>query len=97
MIRDVADVVGHPASPGREPIRVLVVDDQQLFRRGLTMLLAVEPGLEVVGEAGDGVEGTQLAETAAPRMWLSVYVAVMGVITLTAVYIASETRHRDIS
>ena len=41
---------------------MLVVDDQQLFRRGLTMLLAVEPGLEVVGEAGDGVEGTALAD-----------------------------------
>jgi DNA-binding NarL/FixJ family response regulator len=54
----------------REPIRVLVVDDQQLFRRGLTMLLAVEPGLEVVGEAGDGVEGTALAETAAPDVIL---------------------------
>ncbi|MFB9314055.1 response regulator [Nocardioides plantarum] len=62
-----------PAVPGqgeREPIRVLVVDDQQLFRRGLTMLLAVEPGLEVVGEAGDGVEGTVLAETAAPDVVL---------------------------
>ena len=55
--------------PG-EPIRVLVVDDQQLFRRGLTMLLAVEPGLEVVGEAGDGVEGTALAVTAAPDVVL---------------------------
>jgi hypothetical protein len=30
-------------------------------------------------------------------LWLSIYLAVMGVITLTAVYIASETRHRDIS
>ncbi len=49
---------------------MLVVDDQQLFRRGLTMLLAVEPGLEVVGEAGDGVEGTALAETAAPDVVL---------------------------
>ncbi|WP_167736406.1 response regulator transcription factor [Nocardioides sp. 1609] len=65
-----ADVVGTGAAADREPIRVLVVDDQQLFRRGLTMLLAVEPGLEVVGEAGDGVEGTQLAETAAPDVVL---------------------------
>ena len=59
-----------PSQGEREPIRVLVVDDQQLFRRGLTMLLAVEPGLEVVGEAGDGVEGTVLAETAAPDVIL---------------------------
>jgi DNA-binding NarL/FixJ family response regulator len=55
---------------GREPVRVLVVDDQELFRRGLTMLLAVEPGIEVVGEAGDGVEGTALAESAAPDVVL---------------------------
>ena len=53
-----------------EPIRVLVVDDQELFRRGLTMLLGVEPGIEVVGEAGDGVEGTTLAASAAPDVVL---------------------------
>ena len=49
---------------------MLVVDDQELFRRGLTMLLAVEPGLEVVGEAGDGAEGVTLAESAAPDVIL---------------------------
>ncbi len=49
---------------------MLVVDDQELFRRGLTMLLAVEPGLEVVGEAGDGAEGATLAESAAPDVIL---------------------------
>jgi DNA-binding NarL/FixJ family response regulator len=53
-----------------EPIRVLVVDDQELFRRGITMLLAAEPGIEVVGEAGDGVEGTALAESMAPDVVL---------------------------
>ena len=53
-----------------EPIRVLVVDDQELFRRGLTMLLAAEPGIEVVGEAGDGVEGTSLASSVAPDVIL---------------------------
>jgi DNA-binding NarL/FixJ family response regulator len=53
-----------------EPIRVLVVDDQELFRRGLTMLLAAEPSLEVVGEAGDGVEGTNLAAGVAPDVVL---------------------------
>ncbi len=59
-----------PTPTGREPVRVLVVDDQELFRRGLTMLLAVEDGIEVVGEAGDGVEGTALAESAAPDVVL---------------------------
>ncbi|MGA8847407.1 MAG: response regulator transcription factor [Nocardioides sp.] len=61
---------GQTHAAGREPIRVLVVDDQELFRRGLTMLLAVEPGLEVVGEAGDGAEGVTLAESAAPDVIL---------------------------
>jgi DNA-binding NarL/FixJ family response regulator len=56
--------------PPTEPIRLLVVDDQELFRRGLTMLLAAEPGIEIVGEAGDGIEGTSLAEKVAPDVVL---------------------------
>ena len=59
-----------PTQTGSEPVRVLVVDDQELFRRGLTMLLAVESGIEVVGEAGDGVEGTSIAESSAPDVVL---------------------------
>ena len=56
--------------PEREPIRVLVVDDQELFRRGLTMLLAVETGIEVVAEAGDGIDGTALAKSTVPDVVL---------------------------
>jgi DNA-binding NarL/FixJ family response regulator len=57
--------------PGeREPIRVLVVDDQELFRGGLTMILGTDPGIEVVGQAGDGIEGTTLAATLAPDVVL---------------------------
>ena len=56
--------------PAGEPVRVLVVDDQELFRRGLTMLLGVESGIEVVGEAGDGIEGTELAATTVPDVVL---------------------------
>jgi DNA-binding NarL/FixJ family response regulator len=37
-------------------IRVVVVDDHALFRRGLDRVLSDEPDIEVVGEAGDGVE-----------------------------------------
>ena len=42
-----------------ETIRILIVDDQRLMRDGLRMLLELEAGLEVVGEAGDGQEGLQ--------------------------------------
>ncbi len=42
-----------------ETIRVLLVDDQRLMREGLCVLLELEPGLEVVGEAGDGKEALE--------------------------------------
>ncbi|MBF4161874.1 response regulator transcription factor [Nocardioides sp. CBS4Y-1] len=64
------DTASGPLRTEGEPIRVVVVDDQELFRRGLTMLLASETDLEVVGEAGDGIEGTALAETSAPDVVL---------------------------
>lgn len=55
---------------GNEPIRVMVVDDQQLFRRGIVALLGTESGIEVVGEAGDGIEATSLATSTAPDVVL---------------------------
>ncbi|MCZ3386001.1 MAG: response regulator transcription factor [Actinomycetia bacterium] len=50
-----ADTSGETLRPARgdDPIRVLVVDDHALFRRGLEMVLAQESDIEVVGEAGD--------------------------------------------
>jgi DNA-binding NarL/FixJ family response regulator len=59
-----------PAQPSVEPIRVVVVDDQELFRRGLTMLLAAEDDIDVVGEAHDGVSATELAASAVPDIVL---------------------------
>ncbi len=53
-----------------EPVRVVVVDDQELFRRGLVMLLHAETGIEVVGEAGDGEAGVELVLSAAPDVVL---------------------------
>ncbi|QWZ06747.1 response regulator transcription factor [Nocardioides panacis] len=47
-----------------------VVDDQELFRRGLTMLLGVEDDIQVVGEAGDGVAATELAASTVPDVIL---------------------------
>src|SRR5919112_3716841 len=54
----------------REPIRVAVVDDQELFRRGLIMLVGAEDDIEVVGEASDGEEAATLAEEKAPDVIL---------------------------
>lgn len=42
-----------------ETIRILLVDDQRLMREGLRVLLELEEGLEVVGEAGDGKEALE--------------------------------------
>lgn len=53
-----------------EPIRVLVVDDHALFRRGLEMVLAQEPDIEVVGEAGDGAEAVERAADLLPDVVL---------------------------
>lgn len=53
-----------------EPVRVLVVDDQELFRRGITMLLMADPGVEVVGEGHDGIEAVALAQATAPDVVL---------------------------
>ena len=52
------------------PIRVLIVDDHALFRRGLELVLAVEPDLEVVGEAADGIEAIDMAAELAPDVVL---------------------------
>ena len=47
-----------------EPIRVLIVDDHALFRRGLQMVLEGEADIDVVGEASDGSEAVKKAEDA---------------------------------
>ncbi|WP_394621740.1 response regulator [Lentzea sp. JNUCC 0626] len=50
--------------------RVLVVDDQPLFRAGLVALLNAAPELTVVGEASDGATACELARTARPDVIL---------------------------
>lgn len=53
-----------------KPIRVLLVDDQVLMRRGLRKLLEVEDGIKVVGEAADGVEALRLIPETRPEVAL---------------------------
>jgi len=52
------------------PVRVLVVDDHQLFREGVRALLDSLDGIEVVGEAASGSEALALAERALPDVVL---------------------------
>ena len=52
--------------PPPDVIRVLIVDDHTLYRRGLRTVLAIEDGIEVVGEATDGVEAVDQAEETLP-------------------------------
>ncbi|NNG19609.1 response regulator transcription factor [Naumannella sp. ID2617S] len=52
-------------------IRLLVVDDQQLLRRGLKMLLQTAEGLEVVGEASDGREALAMLPRCTPDVVLT--------------------------
>jgi DNA-binding NarL/FixJ family response regulator len=51
-------------------IRVLLADDQVLLRSSLAMLIDREPGMEVVGEAGDGAEAIALARQRRPDVIL---------------------------
>jgi DNA-binding NarL/FixJ family response regulator len=51
-------------------IRVLVADDQELVRSGFRVLLDAEPGLEVAGEAADGVEAVAEARRLRPDVVL---------------------------
>ena len=53
-----------------ERLRVLVVDDHALFRRGLEMVLGGEPDLELVGEASDGQEAIEKAQETMPDVVL---------------------------
>jgi len=51
-------------------IRVLLADDQRLVRAGFRMILRAEPDIEVVGEAGDGVEAVEAARRLTPDVVL---------------------------
>jgi NarL family two-component system response regulator LiaR len=53
-----------------ENIRVLIVDDHDIVREGQRALINTEPGMEVIGEAKNGIEAIELADTLQPDVIL---------------------------
>ncbi|MEN9357711.1 MAG: hypothetical protein RL695_1882 [Pseudomonadota bacterium] len=51
-------------------LRILLIDDHTLFRSGIKALLQRQPGFDVVGEAGDALEGVKRAKTLQPDVVL---------------------------
>jgi YesN/AraC family two-component response regulator len=55
---------------GDRPITVLLADDQELVRAGFRVILGTEEGIEVVGEARNGVEAVDLVAETRPDVVL---------------------------
>ena len=52
------------------PVRILLADDHDLFREGLAGIIATQPDMQVVGEAGDGLEAIIKARELKPELIL---------------------------
>lgn len=78
-----------------DSIRVVLVDDQALFRAGIRMLIHSQPDLEVVGEAGDGEEALSVvADTRPDVVLMDIRMPVKDGLTATAEILAKPNPPR---
>ncbi|MBI4798120.1 MAG: response regulator transcription factor [Desulfarculus sp.] len=70
-------------------IRILIADDHAVVRSGLKQLLGAQPDMEVVGEAGDGLEALGLAKSQKPDV-IILDIGMPGVSGLEAVSLIKE-------
>lgn len=66
---DAGEAVALPPVTG-PAVTLLIADDEEVTRSGLRMLLAAQPGITVVGEAADGVEAVERAQSLRPDVVL---------------------------
>lgn len=79
----------------QDRIRVIVVDDHTVMRAGVVALLADEPTVAIVGEAGNGREAVELVEALAPDLALiDLRMPVLDGVAATAEIVAGEAPTR---
>ena len=59
-----------PSHAAAHPIRILLADDHAIFRAGLHILLDAQPDMQVIGEAGDGLQAVEQAKELHPDVVL---------------------------
>ncbi|QYN37284.1 response regulator transcription factor [Pseudonocardia sp. DSM 110487] len=83
------------AGPAHGTLRIIVADDHTVMRSGLVALLAAEPTIDIVGEAGDGREAVSLVERLEPDVaLLDLRMPVLDGVGATAQITAGRRRTR---